>query len=391
MNYLAAVAVLAAGVNAFAIRGDTCCFEVTASGGTSGSVGQLSDGQNRIGGGLPPATFCINSSGVITDNNGRACILTPPTSQLQCDTGATGTPGFSVSSSGELEFNGNINFKACQTGDNGSFNIYSNPPSGDVTGCVDVTLTANGCQAPSSSSAPPSPPATSVTVVTVTETVCAISESSIAQPTLHSTSSSPGPPHGGTSSAPSPPTETASSSSAPSSSKPSSSPTSSGTACPTTLSSGGFEFPHLIVPINSASPNTATGSQLNGEISTTVSSIFNFDIPGSDSGKSCSLIFLLPEQSQLQTSSFTFSGDGKVDISELSSPATESTTFNNAPSVEHDFGEITIAPGNSYHIASFTCPAGERIGFEIENAGSTNLTFFQDFNPSPIGLYITTC
>lgn len=53
----------------------SCSFELTASGGESGTIGQLSDGQNRIGGGLSPATFTIDNGGV-TDAAGRGCILT---------------------------------------------------------------------------------------------------------------------------------------------------------------------------------------------------------------------------------------------------------------------------------------------------------------------------
>jgi hypothetical protein len=67
----------AAGVHALVNRGDSCCFHLTASGGASGPVGQLSDGQNRIGdNSLSPAEFCIDSNGAITDGNGRGCILT---------------------------------------------------------------------------------------------------------------------------------------------------------------------------------------------------------------------------------------------------------------------------------------------------------------------------
>lgn len=76
MKTCATVAALAAGANALALRGESCCFTLTASGGTSGTVGQLNDGQNRIGGGLPPATFCITPGGTITDSSGRGCILT---------------------------------------------------------------------------------------------------------------------------------------------------------------------------------------------------------------------------------------------------------------------------------------------------------------------------
>lgn len=52
-----------------------CTFTLTASGGQSGTIGQLDDGQNRIGGGLPAANFCFDN-GTITDSAGRGCLLT---------------------------------------------------------------------------------------------------------------------------------------------------------------------------------------------------------------------------------------------------------------------------------------------------------------------------
>jgi hypothetical protein len=77
MKNFVTLAAFAAGSNALVGRGDSCCFHLTSSGGASGSIGQLSDGQNRIGDdSLSPAQFCINSSGSITDANGRGCILT---------------------------------------------------------------------------------------------------------------------------------------------------------------------------------------------------------------------------------------------------------------------------------------------------------------------------
>lgn len=160
--------------------------------------------------------------------------------------------------------------------------------------------------------------------------------------------------------------------------------------CPANLN-GPFEFPHLIVPVDKSHPDAAYGTSLFGEVSSTVASIFNFDIPPRDAGKKCSLVFLFPEQQDLKTSSYTFSGDGKLDFSELESPATAGTTYNNRPAKGLDYGIVTVAPGNSYSIATFDCPAGQRVGFEITAAGDTFLKFFQDFNPAPIGPFITKC
>lgn len=75
-SFVAITLAFVAGTNALVPRANTCCFGLTASGGASGSVGQLSDGQNRIGGGLMPGSYCIDSMGGITDASGRGCILT---------------------------------------------------------------------------------------------------------------------------------------------------------------------------------------------------------------------------------------------------------------------------------------------------------------------------
>lgn len=165
------------------------------------------------------------------------------------------------------------------------------------------------------------------------------------------------------------------------SSTPSSSGSSSG-SCPTDLS-GDYEYPHLIVHLDSSSPDKADGTSYNGTISSTVSTAFNFDIPSSDSGKTCSLVFLFPELKDLETSSYSFSGDGKIDFAKLSSAVSEQTTANNAPSVAQDLGDITVSPGNSYVVSTFSCPAGETVAYEMKKSGSTNLNFFEDYNPSP--------
>jgi hypothetical protein len=67
---------LVASANALiAERWAPCCFHASASGTITGTIGQLDDGQNRQGGGLCPAEYCI-ANGAITDANGRGCILT---------------------------------------------------------------------------------------------------------------------------------------------------------------------------------------------------------------------------------------------------------------------------------------------------------------------------
>ena len=77
MRKFIALAAFAGGSHALVGRTDSCCFHLTSSGGASGQLGQLSDGQNRIGdNSLSAAQYCIDSKGAITDSEGRGCILT---------------------------------------------------------------------------------------------------------------------------------------------------------------------------------------------------------------------------------------------------------------------------------------------------------------------------
>ena len=156
--------------------------------------------------------------------------------------------------------------------------------------------------------------------------------------------------------------------------------------------SGQYEYPHLIVPISKDTPYTAQGTSYNGTISPSTSSIFNFDIPTEDSGKTCSLVFFLPSHDKLTTSAFDLSGSGGFDVALLKSPATEQTTYRSVPDPVEDLGgPSSVSPGNEYVISSAPCQAGSRQGYKVSATGSFDLNYFQDNNPSPIGLYITIC
>lgn len=142
------------------------------------------------------------------------------------------------------------------------------------------------------------------------------------------------------------------------------------------------------------SPNTAYGTQYNAYINSANSSIFNFDIPASYSGKQCTVIFLFPQESQLTTSSFTQSGSsgGGLAFSLLSGPADQQTTYANAPPVAKQLDSIaSVTPGNSYVVSTGPCAAGVTQAIEISSVGGYGLEFFEDWNPSPLGLFITSC
>ena len=514
-------------------RDDGCCFQLSASGGASGTLGQLDDGQNRIGGGLGEATYCINN-GMITDKSGRGCILTGPTTQFQCDMGASPDGGFSVGSGGNLEHDGDSTFWECPA-DSGEYNIYTEKVD-DQPKCEKVTLSTGGQCAggESSSSAPSSSPAKPTTTsqgqtcppqqtVTKTETKVnentdyktktaentqykpttiyktetqqntkyqpttlyktetqtqqntqvvpttvystkTIEETETATKTVYETKTQQQTVTNATpttvyqtktleetetdkkpvtqyvtqtqqqtvtnetpttvtktieetETAKKPVTQyvtkhetkqgpaqtvTKSEQYCPSSqggdnepsktmatqTKPT--PTSEGSACPTDLD-GDYEYPHLIVPVSSEHPDQSYGTSYDGHINRTTSSLFNFDVPKSYEGQTCSLVFLFPKKSQLETSDFTFNGKGSISVDHLGSAAKQSTTWNSVPEVADHAGDFSPQPGNSYVISTGECAAGTTQSYELSAGGDLALDYFQDYNPSPIGLYITTC
>ncbi|KAL9618380.1 MAG: hypothetical protein Q9160_006888 [Pyrenula sp. 1 TL-2023] len=289
----------------------SCCFKLTAAGGATGPVGQLPDGQNRVGGNYPNGTYCIDN-GEITDGGGRGCILTPPTTQFQCDSGAKPTGNLGINCDGTVTHDsGDSKFYACDSGS--GLNIYTQI-SPAQTGCKEITLHADGCA--------PACPAPS---------------------------------------------------------------------CPKDLT-GSWQFPHLIIPVSSSSPSRVFGTSYAGQVTPKeISSIFNFDVPSSPAytGKTCRLELLLPRAEQMTTSSFTFTGPGNLDFAALKGPASNTTSFSDRPGQISDFGVVSVQPGNAYTIGKdVECPAGQAVAFQIASE-DTSLSWFQDSNPCPIGLYVT--
>ncbi|KAH9890815.1 ubiquitin 3 binding protein But2 C-terminal domain-containing protein [Xylariomycetidae sp. FL2044] len=170
---------------------------------------------------------------------------------------------------------------------------------------------------------------------------------------------------------------------------------------------GAWEYPHLIIPISSAEPTRSFGTSYNGVANSTVSTIFQFDIPSSDTGKTCTAVFYLPLLSSLETSSYnltTTGGSGSLQFSRLQAgegvggvgEVNETTTYADAQAagVLETYGILKeVRPGNAYTIAEFACPAGGgSVALEMssvpQQGSGTDLEFFQDYNPCPLGVYV---
>jgi hypothetical protein len=92
MKRASAPVALALGVSAALVeRQNGCAFQLTANGPAAGSIGQINDGQARIGGGYYASSFTLDpATGLLKDGAGRGCILTPQVTQFQCDAGVPG-------------------------------------------------------------------------------------------------------------------------------------------------------------------------------------------------------------------------------------------------------------------------------------------------------------
>merc|ERR1712070_248169 len=164
-----------------------------------------------------------------------------------------------------------------------------------------------------------------------------------------------------------------------------------GKACATTLNEGSYETPHLIVPVNKDSPDESYGTSYFGQVNSTTSSIFNFDIPYSYEGKTCSVVFLFPNKEDLETANYDYSGSGSMSCDKLESAATEQTTYNSVPKVSSHLNDLELESGNSYVVATGSCEAGQKVSYQLSSEGGMALNFFEDWNPSPLGLFMTVC
>ncbi|KAI1773774.1 ubiquitin 3 binding protein But2 C-terminal domain-containing protein [Hypoxylon cercidicola] len=171
-------------------------------------------------------------------------------------------------------------------------------------------------------------------------------------------------------------------------------------ACPGELT-GQFASPRLVVPVDSANPDTAYGPSPFGEVevSSTISTVFDFAIPASAAGKTCTLVFLFParddDDDDEDVASSNTTGSGAVEFSRLEGGGVdEKTTQSSLPDAAQSYRRLAVAPGHAYAVDSFACPGGRDVAVEMAAVPGTDtqLRFLQDADSDacPLGLYILT-
>ena len=151
-----------------------------------------------------------------------------------------------------------------------------------------------------------------------------------------------------------------------------------------------YQYPHLIIPVSLNEPDTAFGTVYSPTINDTNFVIYNFDIPSSYAGQTCDLVWALPDHSQLETSSYEESGVPPEFMAlSLGYAATVNTTLNTVPGYVDMEGTFQVHGVST--VASMPCAAGQTVAYALlpaDQGGNYSLTYFQDYNPCPIGLYV---
>ncbi|KAF7523356.1 hypothetical protein G7054_g11811 [Neopestalotiopsis clavispora] len=355
-----------------------CTFHLSTGGDAPFWIGELSNGQCRGGSDMQASTFTWFGDAFL-DQQGRGCWWTPPTNVLQCDVGQQPSHGFEIPCNGVVIYNGQSTFYQCRTGDGDQVNIYLQSIG---IQCQPVTIIADGCTAcqtsPGGGGAGAGPqPASTVGPSNIVSSVTPFTTGPDSTPSIPT----PTIPDSGTGPSPTPLAPPAKD-------------------CSADLSSA-YHSPSLMIPIDRAHPDKAYGPTLYGQISPNASTIFDFDIPASDAGRSCKVFFSMPPQSVLQSAQaggYYFTGDGSVLFSRMGTLATSGTTYNDVAlgHIERrDLGALVVSPGNNYVIETFDCASaiGTGVSYMLaEPVGrDTCLVYYQEGSPVPVGMFISTC
>ncbi|KAK9390069.1 ubiquitin 3 binding protein But2 C-terminal domain-containing protein [Lipomyces mesembrius] len=167
---------------------------------------------------------------------------------------------------------------------------------------------------------------------------------------------------------------------------------SSSTATSSTCVPSTSLYPNLIIPINSAKPNTALGTGFWANLTKSSTEeqdvLLQFDVASMYTG-TCELKFMFPESPV--TFPFFLEGDTTIDIYALTSQLTESATWNNHPSFGELIDTVTLTRGQDTFVKGTMCASGSFQGYLLKCTGDCVIDYFIDYNPPPVGTVLLPC
>lgn len=153
---------------------------------------------------------------------------------------------------------------------------------------------------------------------------------------------------------------------------------------------GPFEAPSLIVPVDKADPSKVVGNGYVAQLSSTMSTVFVFDVRPENQGKTCNLAFHMPPAFPWpDMSPVKIKSPGGIIVSSVGQQAASADISANNVGSSSVVGWVpSIQSANQYHIASVPCAAGQRVAYQIESTGGLAMDFFQMTVP-PLGLFMS--
>ncbi|KAL9633276.1 MAG: hypothetical protein Q9204_003464 [Flavoplaca sp. TL-2023a] len=143
------------------------------------------------------------------------------------------------------------------------------------------------------------------------------------------------------------------------------------------VSTDDFLAPKFIIGLNKNSPDEAPRTGDNVIVSTSLSSIFNFDIPWSYYGYDCELVFFFPKSRRDGSLFRDYVYDGTVGLDRLAEAKRAQRTGYIKPAVEYRLGSIKLGSQDSFSFGTEKCDALQKVAYEMVDTGGADLTFVQ--------------
>ncbi|KAF2742915.1 hypothetical protein M011DRAFT_252201 [Sporormia fimetaria CBS 119925] len=133
-------------------------------------------------------------------------------------------------------------------------------------------------------------------------------------------------------------------------------------------------------------PETPNGVQYTARLTPTYSTLFNFDVHPEHAGKTCSLVFYLPNSPHGRWRHYDYKASGGIRVSQLENIATAASTWANVGGVR-PVGTVAQLGFGGNLVTEFPCPAGRTVGYRVDSINGLDLGYFQMVRPAS-GLFV---
>jgi glucan endo-1,3-beta-D-glucosidase len=143
------------------------------------------------------------------------------------------------------------------------------------------------------------------------------------------------------------------------------------------------------VPIDKANPAKVVGNGFTAQLSSTISTVFVFDISPEHQGKTCNLVFYVPQvAASAGPAPFNIKTPGGIIVSRLANDVATLKISANSVGSSTPVGRVpSVQPASQYTIGSAPCDAGQRVGYQVDALGGLTMDFFQMISPL-LGLFV---